>query len=78
MDWDAYCNPIPLVNDTTVEAIPEPFTASVKYYAAYLAHINAQRKDDAEYMRSLFTQNLIENGVATTPSMSPSAYDSEF
>lgn len=77
MDWDAYCNPIPLVNDTTVEAIPDPFTASVKYYAAYLAYLNAQRKDDAQFMQALFQQNLIENGVATTPSNAPSAYDSE-
>ena len=77
MDWDAYCNPIPLVTDATVEAIPDPFTASVKYYAAYLAYLNAQRKDDAQFMQALFRENLIENGVATTPSMSPSAYDSE-
>ena len=75
MDWDAYCNPIPLVNDSTVEAIPDPFTGSVKYYAAYLAHLNAQRKDDAQFMQALFRENLIDNGVATTPSMSPSAYD---
>ena len=77
MDWDAYCNPIPLVTDATVEAIPDPYTASVKYYAAYLAYLNAQRKDDAQFMQALFQQNLIENGVATTPSNAPSAYDSE-
>ena len=78
MDWDAYCNPIPLVTDATVEAIPDPFTQCVKYYAAYLAYLNAQRKDDAQFMQALFTQHLIECGVASTPSMSPSAYDSEF
>jgi hypothetical protein len=75
MDWDAYCNPIPLVNDTTAEAIPDPYTASVPYYAAHLAYLNAQRKDDAEYMAQLFKNNMIENGVAVTPSNSPSAYE---
>ena len=77
MDWDAYCNPIPLVSDATVEAIPDPFTESVPYYAAHLAYLNAQRKDDADYMAQLFKNNLIENGVAVTPSFSPSAYDGD-
>jgi hypothetical protein len=77
MDWDAYCNPVPLVTDATVEAIPNPFTDSVPYYAAHLAFLNAQRKDDAEYMSQLFKNNMIENGVTVTPSYSPSAYDGD-
>ena len=77
MDWDAYCYPIPLVNDATVEAIPYPFTASVKYYAAHLAYLNAQRKDDAQFMMQMFKENMVENGVASTPSYSPSAYDGD-
>ena len=75
MDWDAYCNPIPLVTDATVEAIPDPFTAAVPYYATYLAYLNAQRRDDAQFMLSLFNNRLIDAGVAATPSMSPSAYN---
>jgi hypothetical protein len=78
MDLDTYCQVIPLVNDTTVEAIPEPFTGCVKYYAAYLAHLNAQRRDDAMFMRQLYVDHLIMNGVADTPSMSPSAYDGDY
>jgi hypothetical protein len=77
MDWDAYCLPIPLVTDSTIEAIPDPFTEVVKYYAAYLAYLNAQRRDDAEYMKQQYTQHLVLNGVSTTPSYSPSAYDGD-
>lgn len=75
MEWDAFCNPIPLVNDSTIEAVPDPFTAAIPYYAAYMAHLNAQRRDDAQFMLAMFKDKLIECGVATTPSMSPSAYD---
>jgi hypothetical protein len=77
MEWDAYCLPIALVNDSTPEAIPDPFTESVKYYATHLAHLNAQRRDDAQYYMSMYTNHLIENGVAVTPSYSPSAYDGD-
>ena len=77
MEIVAYCQPIPLVDDTTYEAIPEPFTDAVKYYAAYLAYINAQRKDDAMWMASLYKEIMIENGVADTPSNAPSAYDGD-
>jgi hypothetical protein len=77
MEIVAYCQPIPLVDDTTYEAIPEPFTDCVKYYAAYLAHLNAQRKDDAMFMQQLYRDTLIENGVSDTPSNAPSAYDGD-
>jgi len=78
MELDTYCQPIPLVTDLTYEAIPEPFTDGVKYYAAYLAYMNAQRKEDAMWMDNLYRQHLIENGVADTPSYSPSAYDGDW
>ena len=77
MEIVAYCQPIPLVTDATYEAIPEPFTSGVKYYAAYLAYMNAQRKDDAMFMASLYKERMIEAGVADTPSFSPSAYDGD-
>ena len=50
MDWDCYCTPIVLVDDTTAEAIPYPWTDAVPYYAAYLAYLDAQRADDSDRM----------------------------
>ena len=50
---DCVCVPIPLVDDTTVEAIPYPFTDAVPYFSAYLALLSAQmgaRRADAEAM----------------------------
>jgi hypothetical protein len=50
MDVDAWCIPIDLVDDTTVEVIPLPFSDAVPYFAAYLAITDAQRSDDADTM----------------------------
>jgi len=48
---DCACFPITLVNDTTVEAIPYPFTDAVPFFAAYYALLGSQtqaRRADAE------------------------------
>lgn len=53
--YTLYCDcmgyPIPLVDDTTVEAIPYLFTDAVPYFAAYYALLSSQtnaRMEDAE------------------------------
>jgi hypothetical protein len=69
MDWDCYCMPIPLVDDTTVEAIPHPFTEAVPYYAAYLAYLNAQQQDMAEHMWTNYRRQMAEARSYSTPSM---------
>lgn len=50
MEWDCFCIPNDLNTDTDVEAIPDPYTEAVKYYAAYLAYLQAQRTADADRM----------------------------
>jgi len=45
---DCVCKPIDLIDDTTVEAIPYPYTDCVPYYAVYLAYLSAQRSSDAD------------------------------
>ena len=37
MQFDALCLPLDLIDDTSYEAIPEPWTKAVPYYAAHLA-----------------------------------------
>lgn len=54
MQWDTVCSVIPLVDDSTVEAIPYPFTDAVPYYAAYLALMNSQRAADADAMFKVY------------------------
>ena len=51
---DCVCFPIPLVDDTTVEALPYPWTDCVPYFAAYMALMSAQRAPDADHMFQLY------------------------
>lgn len=74
MEWDCYCFPINLVDDTTVEAIPDPFTSAVKYYAARQASIGAGKMDRANYFDSLFKAEMPQDRMIVSPAMVPSFY----
>lgn len=74
MDWDCYCTPIPLVDDTTFEAMPYPWTECVKYYAAYLGFENAQRSKDADRMREAYKTCLTEARTMSDPPFIPDFY----
>lgn len=74
MEWDCYCHPIDLVDDTTPDAVPEPWDAAVQFRAAFYAYQNAQRRDDQTFQDQLYKQYLSENGAGTTPSRVPSFY----
>lgn len=71
---DAVCSPIPLVNDTTIEALQYPWTEAVQYYAAYLALLNAQRRTDADAMFARYQTFEIRATQMTTPTRLPRNY----
>jgi hypothetical protein len=77
MDWDCWCEPIPLVDDTTAEAIPYPWTDCVSYYAAMLAYDNAQRAEDSKKMMDMFTAYMKEAQAASLPPFVPDYYESD-
>ena len=54
MQWDCQCSVVDLVDDTTPEAIPYSFTDSIPYFAAYLAYMSSQRKEDAANMLEIY------------------------
>jgi len=56
LNLDTVCLPIPLVDDTTVEAIPYPWTDCVPFFAAYYAYMSAQRQADADKMFQRYEQ----------------------
>lgn len=74
MEWDCYCDVIDLVDDTTVEAIPDPYDQAVPFKAAYYAYMNAQRRDDAAMMDSEYKRYMREGRAMSTPSMVPDFY----
>lgn len=74
---DCVCYPIPLVDDTTPEAIPYLWTDAVPYYAAYLALLSAQtgvRTQEAQGMFKLYSEFVQRARRASTPSVLPGIY----
>lgn len=68
---DAVCYPIPLVDDSTSEALPYPWTEAVQYYSAYLALLSAQRKADADAMFERYVVFQNRATQMTTPTALP-------
>ncbi len=56
------CLPVALVDDSTPEALPSPYTDAVKYYAAYLAYLSSQREEDATTMLGRYME-FVERAV---------------
>lgn len=61
---DCFCLPINLANDTDIEAIPQPWTDTVPYYAAYLAKLEMQDMNGARGMLDLFEKLLLQKSNA--------------
>jgi len=71
LNLDCVCLPVALVDDTTAEAIPYPWTDCVPYYAAYLALMSAQRTTDAQAMWQQFQTFMQRARQLSNPSVNP-------
>jgi hypothetical protein len=78
MDWDCWCTPIALVNDSTAEALSYPWTTPVSYYSAYLALMDAQRYEDAKFQKTEYEERMLEAVGMTTAPFVPDYYQSDF
>jgi hypothetical protein len=67
MEWDCICDVNPLVDDTTFEAIPAPWTIAVPYYAATKALEAAGDLDRAEKMFQRFERYMKRARAQTSP-----------
>lgn len=74
MEWDTYCLPIDLVDDTTIDALPYPWNTPVAYYASHLAYLNAQRTEDAAAMKVAYKEKMMEAGGFARPGVVPTMY----
>lgn len=77
LSFDCVWYPIPLVDDTTVEAIPAEWTDAVAYFAAYLALLSAQaaaRQADAARMKARYEDFVQRARSFATPSVLPTQY----
>ena len=74
---DTVCVPIPLVDDTTVDAIPGLWTDCVPYFAAYLTLLSAQtstRNAEAERMFKIYETFMQRARNMANPSVVRSQY----
>lgn len=74
---DVHCYPINLVDDSTFEAIPYPWTDAVPFLAAYYALLSAQsgaRQDDANRMYERYEEFRDKARRMSTPDVLPGIY----
>lgn len=74
MEFNCICTPIDLVDDTTAEAIPYPWTDAVPYYSAYLAFLNARRPEEARDKLNIYNMIMTRARAFSEPSFVPSYY----
>lgn len=74
---DCVCYPAPLVNNTSIEALPYLWTDAVPYFAAYLALVSPQvgaQNDSAQAMLKLYGEFVLRARRASTPGVLPFIY----
>jgi hypothetical protein len=67
LEWDCFCLPIDLLDDTTVEAIPDPWTDAVPYFAVALAYQQLQNLNFARAYSQMFNEQLGIYGRSARP-----------
>lgn len=74
LSLDTVCYPVPLVDDTTEEAIPYQWTDAVPFYAAYFAALTVGNKDQADAMWKEYEKFMGRSRGAATPSVLPTNF----
>jgi len=74
MEWNCVCTPIDLVDDTTAEAIPYPWTDAVPYFAAYLAFLSGRRPIEAKGMYDIYDATMKRSRSQSESSYIPDFY----
>jgi hypothetical protein len=74
MEWDCYCTPLALSGTQTVDVIPDNWTQACEYYAAYMAYLNAQRRDDANDMYQRWERSCDNSAAYAQPPRTPTYY----
>ncbi len=74
LEWDSFCLPSDLVTNLSVEALPQPWTQAVKYWAAYNAYLELQNPNQARLMMDLFEKQLNVYSTAARPGRASNPY----
>ena len=63
LELDCSCLPQDLIDDESVEVIPDPWTDAVPYFSAHLAYLELQNMNAARMYSDLFDQRVSRYGV---------------
>jgi hypothetical protein len=74
MEVDLTLIPKPLLTDDDIEPIPYPWVDAVSYWAACLALLQQQRKEDAQNMAEMFNTDLPMCASVVCPQLIMNAY----
>jgi len=74
MEWDCFCLPSDLLTDQDYEALPDPWTQSVKWYAAFLAFSELQNLNSAHAMLDLYERHMNWHSTGARPGRSSNIY----
>ena len=58
-EWDVQCLPSDLIDDQSVDAIPDPWTDAVPYMAAHLAYLELQNFNAAKFYLELYEKRAL-------------------
>ena len=73
MEWDSFCLPSDLIDDSSYEAIPQPWQDAVPYFAAHLSFLELQNLNAAKFYLDLY-DNMVHrysNYAAPTRMVNP-------
>lgn len=74
MEVDLTVIPQPLLTDNDIEPIPYPWRDAVCYWAATLALLQQQRREDANYLTQIFNTEMPFAAAVVCPQMIQTAY----
>lgn len=74
MEWDCVCLPSPLTSDNDYEAIPDPWTDAVPFYAAHLAFLELQNHNNSRAFLERFDERMHRFGAYALPGRAISPY----
>jgi hypothetical protein len=74
MEWDCRCIPLNLEDDTDFEALPDPWTDAVPYFAAKLAFEELQNLNAANYYSQQFDQRVLGYSQYARPGRTVNPY----
>ena len=74
LEWDCSCLPQDLVANDSAEAIPDPWTDAVAYWAARNCFLELQNRNAAREMETMFDQRMSRFGYYVEPGRAINPY----